>query len=82
MFVEIGGQAVAASLEADLLVVGGNESAVAAANLMTVAGIWPADADSMFFQPDKAIPAGEWSAFIDQCLGARSLISRRLMAMP
>lgn len=38
--------------------------AFVAANLMSVAGIWHADADSVFFQPDKLISAAEWNAAI------------------
>ena len=33
-----------------------------AANLMTLAGLWHADAESVFFQPDKAVTAAEWEA--------------------
>lgn len=37
-----------------------------AANLFTVAGIWRADADSVFFQPEKALATGEWNAVIER----------------
>lgn len=40
--------------------------AFAAANLMTVLGFWKADADSVFFQPDKAISEAEWKAVAEQ----------------
>ena len=36
------------------------------ASLLTVAGIWRADADSVFFQPEKPLTAGEWTAAIDR----------------
>jgi hypothetical protein len=35
-----------------------------AAGLMTLAGIWRADADSVFFLPDKGISAEEWEATV------------------
>jgi hypothetical protein len=34
------------------------------ANLFTIAGIWHADADSVFFQPEKMLVDGEWDAAI------------------
>lgn len=34
--------------------------AFAAANLLSVAGLWQADPDSVFFQPDKILTAEEW----------------------
>jgi hypothetical protein len=37
-----------------------------AANLFTIAGIWRADADSVFFQPEKALADGEWAAAIER----------------
>jgi hypothetical protein len=37
-----------------------------AANLFTVAGIWRADADSVFFQPEKVLTDGEWDAAIER----------------
>lgn len=39
-------------------------AAFTAANLMTLAGLWEPDADSVFFQPDKPISAAEWAAVI------------------
>ena len=38
--------------------------AFVAANLFTVAGIWRADADSVFFQPEKMLANGEWDAVV------------------
>ena len=40
--------------------------AFVAANLFTVAGIWRADADSVFFQPEKKLADGEWTAVIER----------------
>jgi hypothetical protein len=40
-------------------------AAFAAANLLSVAGIWRADAESVFFEPDKVVSPGEWSAAIE-----------------
>ena len=40
--------------------------AFAVANLLTLAGLWRADADSVFFQPDKAVSATEWNAVIER----------------
>lgn len=40
--------------------------AFVAANLMTLLGIWKADADSVFFHPDKAVSKEEWSAAIER----------------
>jgi hypothetical protein len=37
-----------------------------AANLLTVAGLWRADTDSVFFQPDKTMSAEEWRAVLDR----------------
>ena len=34
------------------------------ATLLTVAGIWRADPDSVLFQPEKAISADEWAALV------------------
>jgi hypothetical protein len=38
--------------------------AFASATLLTVAGIWKADADSVFFQPDKTVSANEWAMLL------------------
>ncbi len=40
--------------------------AFTAASLMTLAGLWRADADSIFFQPAKAVPADEWQAVVER----------------
>ncbi len=34
------------------------------ATLLTVAGLWPADPDSVFFQPEKPVSADEWNALV------------------
>lgn len=41
-----------------------DHAAFSAASLMTLAGLWQPDADSVFFQPDKSISAAEWAAVI------------------
>ncbi len=38
--------------------------AFTAANLLTLAGLWRADLDSIFFQPDKPVAGDEWEAVI------------------
>ena len=43
-----------------------NHPAFEPANLFTVAGIWRADADSVFFQPEKMLASGEWDAVIER----------------
>lgn len=40
--------------------------AFAAANLMTLAGIWWADAESLFFEPGKGVPPDEWRRVIER----------------
>jgi hypothetical protein len=40
--------------------------AFTAASLMTLAGVWRADADSIFFQPDKAVSGDEWRAAVER----------------
>jgi hypothetical protein len=37
---------------------------------MTVAGLWRADVDSVFFQPGKAISPEEWRAVIERAPAA------------
>jgi hypothetical protein len=37
-----------------------------AANLFTIAGIWQADAGSVFFQPEKVLADTEWAAVIER----------------
>lgn len=37
-----------------------------AANLMTVVGIWRADADSVFFEPGKGVSPNEWRRVIER----------------
>jgi len=44
--------------------------AFVAANLMTVAGIWQADPDSVFFEPGKAISPDEWWAIVERAPAA------------
>ena len=39
-----------------------DHAAFEAANLTTIAGLWHADADSVHFQPEKAVPPDEWRA--------------------
>ncbi|MEO6787341.1 MAG: FAD-dependent oxidoreductase [Chthoniobacteraceae bacterium] len=53
-----------------------------AANLFTVAGIWRADADSVFFQPEKALAKGEWDAVVGRAPEAlrASLCERKPVA--
>jgi hypothetical protein len=46
--------------------------AFVAANLMTILGIWKADVDSVFFQPDKVVSKEEWSAALDRASAAWS----------
>ncbi|MEA3213517.1 MAG: hypothetical protein QOE70_6574 [Chthoniobacter sp.] len=41
-------------------------AAFEAANLLSVAGVWQADADSVFFQPEKAVSSEEWSAAVER----------------
>ena len=57
-------------LAAGLLIVGANESAVAAANLLPLADLWRADADSIFLRPNKAVTAEEWRAVIERAPAA------------
>lgn len=55
--------------------------AFAAANLMSIAGIWLADADSVFFQPDKPISAAEWNDAITRAPAAtRAALGKQLPA--
>lgn len=37
-----------------------------AANLLTVAGIWNADPDSVFFRPEKGVTSEEWNATLQR----------------
>jgi len=37
-----------------------------AANVLSVAGYWKADADSVFFQPDKPVSSEEWKTWREQ----------------
>ena len=39
-----------------------------AANLLSVGGLWEADADSVFFQPEKVLTAEEWRQRADRVL--------------
>ena len=49
-----------------------------AANLFTVAGIWSADADSVFFQPEKLLTDGEWDGVIGRApASAREVLRAR-----
>jgi hypothetical protein len=49
-----------------------------AANLFTVAGIWRADADSVSFQPEKALADEEWNAVIERApASARAALRER-----
>ncbi len=36
------------------------------ATLMTVAGLWKADADSVFFRPEKSVSADEWKVLVQR----------------
>lgn len=38
----------------------------AAANLLSVAGVWRADAESVFLEPDRPITAAEWQAAVER----------------
>ena len=52
-----------------------------AANLFTVAGIWRADADSVFFQPEKKLADGDWDAVIGRApASARNALRERIPA--
>ena len=52
--------------------------AFVAANLFSVAGIWRADADSVFFQPEKMLADGEWAAVIERApADSRSVLRKR-----
>ena len=55
-----------------------NHPAFVAANLFTVAGIWRADADNVFFQPEKMLASGEWDAVIGRApASARDALRER-----
>lgn len=43
--------------------------AFAAANLLSIAGIWRADAESVFFEPGKEVSPAEWSAAVERTRG-------------
>lgn len=41
-----------------------------AATLLTIAGIWAADPDSVFFRPEKTVTSEEWAAALQRIPGA------------
>jgi len=55
--------------------------AFVAANLMSVAGIWQADAHSVFFDPDKPVSAAQWNAAVERLpVSSRTNLGNKLPA--
>ena len=48
-------------------------AAFEAINLLSIAGVWKPDADSIFFQPDREFSADEWSALLSRLPDSASL---------